>query len=537
MTLTSLQLWDHFRNQYAEFPSLGLSLDVSRMDIHEGAYETLRIKLKDAIGAMAQLEAGAIANPDENRMVGHYWLRNAALAPSPEMTREIEETQRNVLSFASRVHSGEIIGENGNFTDILVIGIGGSALGPQFVAHSLGSRTTDRMRIHFLDNTDPDGIDRVLADLNDRLGCTLCVVISKSGGTKETRNGMLETKAAYERNGLAFAAHAVAVTGRGSELDRLAEREGWRGRFPMWDWVGGRTSVTSAVGLLPAALQGINIKDLLNGARECDEITRLGDVKANPAALLAMMWHHAGGGKGLKDMVIIPYKDRLELFSKYLQQLVMESLGKELDLEGNQVNQGLAVYGNKGSTDQHAYVQQLRDGINNFFVTFIRVLVDRPGKSMFVEPNATSGDYLDGFLLGTRKALYENGRQSITLTVRNVSPFSVGVLIALYERAVGLYASLVGINAYHQPGVEAGKKAAAEILKVQLQVMQFLEAHRGVEHQLEQIVQATDSKEDPETVFLVLEHLTANPDRGVMKREGKSAFATRYTAAPLHGRA
>jgi len=145
---------------------------------------------------------------------------------------------------------------------------------------------------------------------------------------------------------------------------------------------------------------------------------------------------------------------------------------------------------------------------------------------MFVEPTVTSGDYLDGFLLGTRKALYENGRQSITLTIRDVSPFSVGVLIALYERAVGLYASLVGINAYHQPGVEAGKKAAAEILKVQQRVLQFLEAHRGVEHQLEQIVQAADSSKDPETVFLVLEHLTANTDRGIMKRAGKAAFDT-----------
>jgi len=255
MTLTSLQLWDHFRNQYAEFPSLGLSLDVSRMNIPEGAYETLGMKLKDGIGAMAQLEAGAIANPDENRMVGHYWLRNAALAPTPEMAREIEETQQSVLTFASRVHSGEIMGDNGKFEDILVIGIGGSALGPQFVAHALGSSTTDRMRIHFLDNTDPDGIDRVLADLNDRLGRTLCVVISKSGGTKETRNVMLETKAAYERNGLAFPAHAVAVTGRGSELDRLAEQEAWRGRFPMWDgWAsyqrhfGGRSASRCAAG-------------------------------------------------------------------------------------------------------------------------------------------------------------------------------------------------------------------------------------------------------------------------------------------------
>src|SRR5207247_3661910 len=107
-----------------------------------------------------------------------------------------------------------------------------------------------------------------------------------------------------------------------------------------------------------------------------------------------LMWHYAGNGKGEKDMVILPYKDRLALFSKYLQQLVMESLGKEKDLDGNVVHQGIAVYGNKGSTDQHAYVQQLRDGVPNFFVTFVEVRKTRAGASMEVEPGIASGDYL-----------------------------------------------------------------------------------------------------------------------------------------------
>ena len=102
-------------------------------------------------------------------------------------------------------------------------------------------------------------------------------------------------------------------------------------------------------------------------------------MSANPAALLALAWHHAGDGRGGRDMVVIPYKDRLALLARYLQQLVMESLGKEKDLDGRVVHQGLAVYGNKGSTDQHAYVQQLREGLDNFFVTFIRVLTERDG--------------------------------------------------------------------------------------------------------------------------------------------------------------
>ena len=175
-------------------------------------------------------------------------------------------------------------------------------------------------------------------------------------------------------------------------------------------------------------------------------------------------------------MVILPYKDRLVLFSKYLQQLIMESLGKETDLDGNVVNQGIAVYGNKGSTDQHAYVQQLREGVHNFFVTFIEVLTDREGNSISVdEAGNSTGDYLHGFYLGTREALDEKGRETLTVTIKEVNAQAIGQLIALFERAVGLYAHLININAYHQPGVEAGKKAATNILNMKKAVCDLLE--------------------------------------------------------------
>ena len=236
----------------------------------------------------------------------------------------------------------------------------------------------------------------------------------------------------------------------------------------MWDWVGGRTSETAVVGLLPAALQGLDWEGLLQGAREMDQVTRLPELSQNPAALLALAWHTLTQGNAEKAMVVLPYKDRLELFSRYLQQLVMESLGKETDLQGATVHQGLTVYGNKGSTDQHAYIQQLREGPNDFFAVFLEVLKDREGVTIDVEPGVTSGDYLHGFFQGTRTALAENGRASLTLTLEQVDAFRVGALIALFERAVGLYAFLVGINAYHQPGVEAGKVAAGAVIDLQL---------------------------------------------------------------------
>ena len=527
MNHSDAQLWERFQKHYTEFASIGLALDLSRTEFDDEYLNRVAPQLEQAFKAMAELEGGAIANPDEKRMVGHYWLRNAALAPTAEIQRQITGTIAEIKHFAHEVHSGARQGERGTFKNLLVIGIGGSALGPQFVAHALGHPGTDRLEPYFFDNTDPDGMDKVLADIGSHLGRTLAIVISKSGGTKETRNGMLEAERAYSAAGLKFSKHAIAITGEGSELDKVAEVGKWIRRFPMWDWVGGRTSVTSAVGLVPAALQGLDIDGLLAGATACDSVTRKPSFAENPAAQLAVAWHCIGQGRGAKDMVILPYKDRLELFSKYLQQLIMESIGKERDLAGKVVNQGIAVYGNKGATDQHAYIQQLRDGLNNFFVTFIQVLRDREGKSMDVEPGITSGDYLQGFYLGTRQALWENGRQSITLTIDRVDGFNVGLLIALYERAVGLYASLVNVNAYHQPGVEAGKKAATGVLQLQKVLMEYFAKNSSRDFNAEEIATAIGGSGSAETVFKICQHLAANNE---LSADGRNRLRTRFRA-------
>ena len=506
--MNTSSLWDRFQKYFLRYSDIGISIDISRMRFDDDFISTMQPRVELALKKMAELEAGAIANPDENRMVGHYWLRNPALAPDAALRKEIEETDADILAFARDIHSGKITAENGaKFTDILLVGIGGSALGPQFVAEALGG-TGDRMAIHFLDNTDPDGFDKTFDKIAARFPQMLTVVISKSGGTKETRNGMVEAEARYRAAGLDFAKHAVAVTGLGSDLDKVAVGAHWLKRFPMWDWVGGRTSVMSAVGLVPAALQGLDTVQFLAGAAAMDAKTRATDVKQNAALLLALMWYAAGNGRGAKDMVILPYKDRLMLFSKYLQQLVMESLGKKLDLDGKEVHQGIAVYGNKGSTDQHAYVQQLRDGVANFFATFVEVRKDRATASMEVDPSVTSGDYLQGFLRGTRSALYEGGRDSITISIPEVNAFYVGALVALYERAVGFYATLVNINAYHQPGVEAGKKAATRILQIQQLVRKALEESHGTPKSAPEIASAVDA--DPEDVYHVLIHMLAN---------------------------
>ena len=529
MNYSKQEWWQRFQKYYTEFPTLGLAVDLSRMNVDDAFFAKMEPRMQKAFADMAALEAGAVANPDENRMVGHYWLRNPSLAPTPEIRCEIEETVAQIKDFAAKIHSGEIRGTGGTFKNYLLIGIGGSALGPQFVAHALGNPKTDRMKPFFFDNTDPDGMDRVLATIGADLNRTLCIVISKSGGTKETRNGMLVAEDAFRHAGLDFDRHAVAITMQGSELDKRAVANKWISHFPMWDWIGGRTSVLSAVGLLPAALQGIDIKNLLSGACECDKTTRNKTVKANPASLLSLAWYASGNGKGTKNMVILPYKDRLELFSKYLQQLVMESLGKEHDLDGKVVNQGIVVLGNKGATDQHSYVQQLRDGLNNFFVTFIEVLNDGGVQTLKVDPKVSSGDYLHGFYLGTRQALAEKGRESVTITVNEVSPVVVGILIALFERAVGFYASLININAYHQPGVEAGKKAADKVIQTQCKILEFLSKQSGKAFTIEEIARGIEASEESEHIFKICEHLSANNEIKHYKSFDNNVLDNKYS--------
>src|SRR5437588_3305982 len=506
VSMSSSSLWQRFQQYFLYYRDPAFSVDISRMKFPDDFFEKMRPKIDNALEGVRALEPGDVAEATGKGMVGDCWLGNPTLAATPEIRTEIEETVKRIKTFAADIRGGKITAENGKpFKHVLLIGIGGSALGPQFVSDALGSRH-DPMDILFFDNTDPDGFDRVFEKMSDELGQTLVVVVSTYGGTKERRNGMLEAEVKFKEKGLQFNKHAVAVTGVGSDLDKYAEKNGWLARFPMHDWIGGRTSVMSSVGLLPMALQGFDIDDFLAGASAMDEHTRTQDVTQNAAMLLALMWYYAGNGKGEKDMVILPYKDRLALFAKYLQQLVMESLGKEKDLEGKIVHQGIAVYGNKGSTDQHAYVQQLRDGVLNFFLTFIEVHKDRRDKRFEVEDGITSGDYLQGFLRGTRSALYESGRESITISIGEVNAFNLGALIALYERAVGFYGSLVNVNAYDQPGVEAGKKAATRLLLLQKQVSEKLATDRG--QTAEEIAYSIDA--EPEDVCHALRHMARN---------------------------
>lgn len=436
----------------------GVELDFSRMQLSESTLNAFPDKIAAALKEMAAIEAGEKVNADEGRQVGHYWLRNPELTTA-ETAAAITQTWKDFEAFGKETFDGR-------FTNILWIGIGGSGLGPQLMYDALrvpGKTPT----MFFFDNTDPFGFQRTLGDIQQAGGLsqTLTVVVSKSGGTKETANGMKVAMAAYEAAGLKFSEHAAAVTQAGSALDKFAEP--WLQRFAIWDWVGGRTSLFSAVGLLPARLLGFDTQEFIAGAREMDDATRGGTVDTNPALKLAAVWYHTVEQQHLKNMVVLPYCDRISLMAKYLQQLVMESVGKD--------GKGISVFGNKGSTDQHSYVQQLRDGYKDFFAVFLRVL-DSEADNWEVEPGVTASDYLMAFQEGTAKALSETGRPSLRITVDRFNARILGAFIALFERTVGYYGAMIGVNSYHQPGVEAGKKAAGDILAAQAIVLENLPA-------------------------------------------------------------
>jgi len=545
-SLDNKTLWIRYKHYLCKCPDAGLTLDISRMGFDAQAFEDMSDALAGALAAMGKIEAGHRANKDEKddqgnqgRMVGHYWLRHSELigntpvlddvnehlsdSDKQQIKSDIEKMVGDVKRFASDVLSGKTRPPKADaYTDALIIGIGGSALGPQLLDDALGdSGSAPALKLHYLDNTDPDGFDRVLGRLADRLAATLVIVISKSGGTRETLNGMLETQAAFALQELDFAAQAVAVTGKDSNLYKEAwpvdDSKRWITTFPMWDWVGGRTSLWATVGLLPGALAGIDIDALLAGAAAMDQYTRSLKVKENPAAMLALLWHDVIGKRGKRNMVVLPYRDRLVLVPRYLQQLIMESLGKGEDRAGNKVAEGLSVFGNKGTTDQHSFVQQLREGANDFFVVFVTTLRDRVPGAEAARPQADlgekeirSGDFLSGFYQGTRQALYEAGRESITIQLDQLNAATLGALIALFERAVGLYAELKNINAYHQPGVQGGKVAAGAIIDLQKQVLEYLE-HNPEVNDPQQITDAIGQSDQTEAVHHILTRIAANP--------------------------
>ena len=400
------------------------------------------------LAALVALESGATANVTEQRRVGHYWLRDPDRAPSPDLSEAIRESWKAIAAVDAT-----------GLDTVLLVGIGGSALGPALAIEALGAPSGRRLVL--LDTVDPEGVKKILSTVT--LERTLVIVASKSGSTTETMTAMRIVEAAFAAADVPFAPHAVAVTTPGSTLAELAKD--WRAVLPIWSWVGGRTSITSAVGLLPMHLCGLDIRAFLDGARAMDEWTRQAP-ESNPAAQLAALW----AAEDVHTAALFPYVDALRSLGRYTQQLVMESLGKESNRQGETVRTGLTVIGNKGSADQHALIQQLRDGPLGVACHFVSVEAT-PQPTELLDDAA---DLQFALMTGTQHALSEVGQVVVSIRVPVLNEAALGALIALLERTVSLTAEFLDINAYDQPGVEAGKIEARAQLSTMKHIAQEL---------------------------------------------------------------
>jgi glucose-6-phosphate isomerase len=483
--------------------------DFTKSGVEQHDVESSTALISKAFVENEALERGETVNKDENRQVGHYWLRTPSLSPDSQTKNAIVSTNQAIYKFTEQILSGGILSSlNAPFTDLILIGIGGSALGPQLFIDAFGDKISNKfLKFHLVDNTDPDGFDQVIKQVN--LATTLVLVVSKSGGTRETLNGQTVIIREFLKAGLKPSSHLVAITTKNSKLWNTAIEEKWLAVFEVWDWVGGRTSVFSAVGLVPCLLAGVDMKQAVAGASNMDQHTRNSSYQNNPAANLALTWLINGKGTGENVFVVLPYRDKLIFLSRYLQQLIMESIGKRLSNAGAVVEQGIFVLGNKGSTDQHALVQQLRDGKSNFLACFVDVLNDiecQEPERFKVDSQTTMGDYLQGFFLGTRKAFAENNRSSVSITIENLTPYSLGQLVAFFERAVGFYASFIEVNAYNQPGVEAGKKAAEGAVSLLNKILSEL-SHSNNFDELKSFLNSFQDSSDKEIALRLIHRL------------------------------
>ena len=377
-----------------------------------------------------------------------------------------EETVWYVKEYASMVE--------GRFDNILVLGIGGSALGGLAVTEALlkpywnlltPEQRDNLPRIFFLDNIDPDTITGLLEILD--LSKTLVNVITKSGSTAETMSQFLIVKDILERElGDDYRKNIVATTDKKTGILRqIAEQEGYK-TFVVPDDVGGRFSVFSAVGLLPFALVGINIDELTNGIQDKDNALHHVYICENISAQNALIHYLLDTRKGKNISVMMPYSSRLKYVADWYAQLWAESLGKNKDKDGNDVQIGQTPVKALGVTDQHSQIQLYNEGPNNKIINFIRVeefdnTVEIPRIFEYTGIGYLGGktinDLLNAEADSTRVALSDYNRPTVTITLPKVDGYNVGQLLYMLEVQTAIAGELYNIDAFNQPGVEQAK--------------------------------------------------------------------------------
>ncbi len=417
------------------------------------------LELEKEFAAYKDTIASIIASLNQRKDKPGQWLQWMNLGYN-------EETIWYVKEYASMVKD--------RFENILVLGIGGSALGGVALTEALlkpywnllsDEQREGLPRIFFLDNIDPDTMSGLL-DILD-LKKTLVNVITKSGSTAEIMSQFMIVKDRLEKElGDNYRYNVVATTDkRTGILRQIAEQEGYK-TFVVPDDVGGRFSVFSAVGLLPLALVGIDIDPIVKGIKDMDLALKNTDINENIAAQNALIHYLMDIKKGKNLSVMMPYSSRLKYVSDWYVQLWAESLGKNKDIDGNDVNIGPTPIKALGVTDQHSQIQLYNEGPNNKVINFIRVkefdkTLDIPNIFEYTGLNYLGGKTINQLLNAeadsTRVALADYQRPTVTITLPKVDGYNVAQLLYMFEVQTAIAGELYGINTFNQPGVEQAK--------------------------------------------------------------------------------
>ncbi|MDP2105361.1 MAG: glucose-6-phosphate isomerase, partial [Desulfobulbaceae bacterium] len=436
-------------------------------------------------GVIAQFQAmkrGAVMNriegyDSENRMALHTAVRDVfSKTPChPEASGQARQELDKLDRFLADLNSGAVVNhKNEAFTDMALVGIGGSDLGPRALYLALRRFSLPGRRVHFISNVDPDDAAQVLAGLD--LSRTLVNVVSKSGSTLETLTNEELVRAAFAKAGLDPQRHFLAVTGKGGPMDNPAR---YRESFYMFDYIGGRYSATSMVGavILGFALGHEAVMEILRGANTVDQAAEETDIRNNIPLLLALIGIWNRNCLGYDTLAILPYSQALLRFTAHLQQCDMESNGKSIDRSGRPVasHSGPVIWGEPGTNGQHAFYQLIHQGTTIVPVEFIGFRESQYGEDLNIQ-GTTSQDKLLANLLAQSLALatgrshdnpnrrFPGNRPNCLLMAERLTPFAMGALLAIYEAKIAFQGFIWNINSFDQEGVQLGKVLAGQLL-------------------------------------------------------------------------
>lgn len=450
------------------------------------------VKLKEKI---EQMFNGEKLNFTENRAVLHIALRNFSNEPiicdGQDVMPQVRRVLEQMRNFCQKVHTGEWLGFTGEkITDVVNIGIGGSDLGPKMVCNALRAYAKQGINVHFVSNVDANHIVETLRFLNPET--TLFIIASKTFTTQETITNALTAKdwiLQYFNDNTAISKHFVALSTNEKAVTEFGINK--ENMFEFWDWVGGRFSLWSAIGLSIALYVGYdNFEKLLKGAWSMDNHFRFSDYHKNIPILLALIGIWYTNFFGAKSYAIIPYDQYLSLFPEYLQQLEMESNGKSVNFEGEFVDYTTCpiIWGAAGTNAQHSFFQLLHQGTHLVpidFIAFVKPLHPIGNhhqillSNVFAQAEALMNGKTEGEVLKelniqdpenefekilVRNKIFVGGKPSNMILIEQLTPENLGKLIALYEHKVFVQGIIWQLNSFDQWGVELGKKLAKNIL-------------------------------------------------------------------------